>query len=229
MFSFKSPISDDIPIQAGDDATTANQLVSISEETETDPQIGTRNALIRSSKEILKTHKVPFPGFKKNKDKDKDKDKEKEKEGKENAGAGKSGTVKNGNLFSVADGKDGLGSTTVSNIKQLTKKDKRASLQSSVDAVDIGLVDKTSPTTNIKRKSSSIDLINSSIGADGIPLQPFPNGSIIVEERIDGHFVADGNGIADTTNGDGNNVSQRASVIIDHNNKIQTNMQVSQV
>lgn len=56
---------------------------SITEELETagggnsstaEPSLGMRNNLVRSSKEILKTHKVPFPGFKK-----KDKDKEKEK------------------------------------------------------------------------------------------------------------------------------------------------------
>lgn len=114
--------------------------------------------------------------------------------------------------------------------KQLTKKDKRASLQT-IDAVDTSLVDKTSPTSNVKRKSNSIDVVNSAAVADGIQLQPFANGGIITEERIDGHFITDGNGLTDTTNGDGgsNNVSQRASVIIDQNNKIQVNMQVSQV
>lgn len=74
---------DDIPIQAGDETGVGNvsQLISITEESETggsvsttETSLGMRNNLVRSSKEILKTHKVPFPGFKK-----KDKDKEKEK------------------------------------------------------------------------------------------------------------------------------------------------------
>lgn len=74
-------ILDDIPIQAGDEGASSNvsQLISITEEAETGGSsttetLGMRNNLVRSSKEILKTHKVPFPGFKK-KDKDKEKDK----------------------------------------------------------------------------------------------------------------------------------------------------------
>lgn len=76
---------DDIPIQAGDETGVGNvsQLISITEESEptgggstTETPLGMRNNLVRSSKEILKTHKVPFPGFKK---KDKDKEKEKDK------------------------------------------------------------------------------------------------------------------------------------------------------
>lgn len=65
-----------------------SQLVSITEESEaisgtgtTEPQLGIRNNLVRSSKEILKTHKA-FPGFKKLKDKEKDKDKDKDKDSK---------------------------------------------------------------------------------------------------------------------------------------------------
>lgn len=82
--SFLIPIrdTDDIPIQAGDESASSNvsQLISITEESEsggnttTEAPLGMRNNLVRSSKEILKTHKVPFPGFKK-KDKDKEKDK----------------------------------------------------------------------------------------------------------------------------------------------------------
>lgn len=217
-------LPDDIPIQATDEANSSSQLVSISEETEADPQIGSRNALIRSSKEILKTHKVPFPGFKKNKDKDKDKDKEKDKDIKEKEKDGilsKSSGVKNGNLF--GDNKD----STTSNSKQ-TKKDKRASLQSSVDAIDLSLADKTSPIPNIKRKSSSVDAVSSNIG-DGIQLQSFANGSVIVEEKSEIDYTTDGNGLSDTTNTDGNGVSQRSSIILDHNTKIQNNMQISQV
>lgn len=80
---FHSISTDDIPIQAGDEGATSNlsQLISITEESETSgggggtsEPLGMRNNLVRSSKEILKTHKVPFPGFKK-KDKDKEKDK----------------------------------------------------------------------------------------------------------------------------------------------------------
>lgn len=78
---------DDIPIQAHEESgNSSNQLVSITEESEaiggsSEPQLGMRNNLVRSSKEILKTHKVPFPGFKKLKDKDKEKDKDKDKDG----------------------------------------------------------------------------------------------------------------------------------------------------
>lgn len=86
-----SSFTDDIPIQAGDESGIGNvsQLISITEESEPPTgsggtttetsQLGMRNNLVRSSKEILKTHKVPFPGFKK-KDKDKEKEKEKEKD-----------------------------------------------------------------------------------------------------------------------------------------------------
>lgn len=84
MFGLSWHFPDDIPIQAGDEGASSNvsQLISITEESETsggtttETPLGMRNNLVRSSKEILKTHKVPFPGFKK-KDKDKEKDKEK--------------------------------------------------------------------------------------------------------------------------------------------------------
>jgi len=166
---------------------------------------------------------VPFPGFKKNKEKEKEKDKDnkdKEKEGILTKNPG----VKNGNLF--GDSKE----STTPNSKALAKKDKRASLHISVDAVDLSLVDKTSPTPNIKRKSSSVEVVSTNI-ADGIQLQPFVNGSVIVEEKSESDYIGDGNGngISDKTNMDGNGVSQRSSIIVDNNTKVQNNMQISQV
>lgn len=213
---------DDIPIQSTEEAN--QQMASITEENEADLQIGSRNVLIRSSKEILKTHKVPFPGFKKkdkDKDKDRDKDKDKDKETKDNSSGGKSPAIKNGNIFS--DNKESPVITAIN--KPFMKKEKRASLQtSSVDATDFNLVDKTSPTANIKRKSSSIDVVNT-ITADIMQLQSFANGSVIIEEKSD----ADGNGIVDAMNTESNNVSQRSSIIVDHNAKVLNNTQISQV
>lgn len=69
VFRFRFESTDDIPIQAGDESGAGNvsQLISITEESEptgssstTETQLGMRNNLVRSSKEILKTHKVPF-------------------------------------------------------------------------------------------------------------------------------------------------------------------------
>lgn len=167
---------DDIPIQSADESNAANssQLVSITEEGEAvapDSQLGVRNSLVRSSKEILKTHKVPFPGFKKLKDKDKEKDKEAANLG------GSGGTnaimamnnngmsssvkpqlIKNGS-FSVDGAKESM---IIAATKQLTKKDKKSSnagLQAiTVDANDTTYLDKTSPLLQMKRKSSSVDI-----------------------------------------------------------------------
>lgn len=107
-----------------------------------------------------------------------------------------------------------------------------------MDAIDVGLADKTSPTV-IKRKSSSVDVVSSTGGDVGLQMQSFANGTVIVEEKsgVDGLYAGDGNGtVTDgTSNGDSGNggsngtVSQRASIILDHSNKIQANMQVSQV
>jgi hypothetical protein len=49
-------------------------LLSITEEAnDIDSQAGTKNIALRTAKDVIKTHKVPFPGFKKLKDKEKEK------------------------------------------------------------------------------------------------------------------------------------------------------------
>lgn len=181
-----------------------SQLVSITEEPEaisgsgtTETQLGIRNNLVRSSKEILKTHKA-FPGFKKLKDKEKDKDKADidEDTDKKKKSIGSLANVstntstisntklqsnKSGNIFS-----DGAKeSVIIAATKQLTKKDKRFSstaLQTtSVDAIDSTYLEKVSPSTQIKRKSSSVD-----VASNGpiVQMSTFSNGnSSIAEEK----------------------------------------------
>lgn len=215
FFFFFFSISDDIPIQANEESgNNASQLVSITEETEAiggssgnEPQLGMRNNLVRSSKEILKTHKVPFPGFKKLKDKDKDKDKDKEKE-KDVAGGGsgistsissnlsgvqiatstgaKIQSTKNGNIFS-----DGVKEAVITAAtKQLTKKDKKnscAALQTNIDVNDAMYLDKASPSLQFKRKSSSIDITSNGpvTSIDMVQISSYSNGnSIITEEKL---------------------------------------------
>lgn len=240
--------TDDIPIQAGDESTSANnqsqlnQLLSITEESESaDPQIGTRNNLVRSSKEILRTHKVPFSGFKKSKDKDK----EKETSSNSANATNKNQQTKNGGLFSTDGNKD---SVIIAATKQLMKKEKKASMQAaSIDATDIITHnDKTSPLLQIKRKSASIDVtpngpITSTI--DIVQMQTFANGnSVIVEEKMVDVLInsttlttlesGDHMSPEQCSTSESNNGPQRNSMIIDHNNSKSTslnNMQISQV
>lgn len=171
MAPIKIYFTDDIPIQGPKDesnssggsggvgnignssgasigAVTGGLLVSISEESENDPQFGHRNTGNRGSKDNPKVHKVPFPAFKKSKDKDKD----------GNSIGGKNSMSKN----------NGLASNEKETSKiQHNKKDKyasRGSLPASGDSTD-GL-DKVSPMPIIKRKNSQIDLVASdNIGA----------------------------------------------------------------
>lgn len=218
--------TDDIPIQVSDDTLNQSALLSISEETEGgESQLGTRNNLVRSSKEILKTHKVPFSGFKKLKDKEKDKD----KDGATSTASSRSQSSKNGSILNMDGMKE---SVIVAATKQLTRKEKKNSLQmNSIDASDASVhADKASPLLQIKRKSSSVDVNGPS--HDIVQMQPFTNGnSIIVEEKRTVDAIADDvvgeiEKMADAV------ISQRTSLIVDQNGKTSTtnnNMQISQV
>lgn len=220
---------DDIPIQAGDESVNQSTLLSISEEIEAgESQLGTRNNLVRSSKEILKTHKVPFSGFKKLKDKEKDKD-----SGGTNT-TSKNQSSKNGSILNLDGIKE---SVIVAATKQLTRKDKKNSMQmSSTDASDGSVyADKASPLLQIKRKSSSVDVINNVPSLDLVQMQSFTNGnSIIVEEKKAIEATADDVVIGIEKSADVliAQQSQRTSLIVDQNGKASTtnnNMQISQV
>lgn len=242
--------TDDIPIQAGDESTSANnqsqlnQLLSITEETETIDQqlIGTRNHLVRSSKEILRTHKVPFPGFKKSKDKDK----EKETNSSNTNATNKNQQSKNGGLFSADGIKD---SVIIAATKQLTKKEKKASMQAaSIDTTDTtSHNDKTSPLLQIKRKSSSVDVTSNGpiiSTNDIVQMQTFANGnSMILEEKMHDVLTTGGTMVTTLESSDHKSLEQsstselingpqRNSMIVDHNSSKSTslnNMQISQV
>lgn len=244
---------DDIPIQLSDELNASNntsQLVSITEESEaisggsnTEPQLGMRNNLVRSSKEILKTHKVPFPGFKKLKDKEKDKDKDTSGNSASTtsilsatgstiiAGA-KLQSNKNGNIFT-----DGVKeSVIIAATKQLTKKDKRASsatLQTaSIDVGDSTYLDKgASPSMQIKRKSNSIDVTSN---GPMVQMQTFSNGnSIITEEKlitptITTSIITSSKPITTITSGNGNSGGNLDfSTNNDGNNLIDSNTDAS--
>lgn len=214
-------ISDDIPIQANDESLSQSQLVSISEENgeNGETSFSGRNNLVRSSKEILKTHKVPFPGFKKLKDKEKDKEKDKDKDNVDKQMAtGKNQSSKNGNILNMDGVKENV---IIAATKQLTKKDKRSSFQAaSIDVSDVGhFVDKTSPMLQNKRKSSSVDVNGPT---DSVQMQTFANGSsVIVEERKINETISEN---SSTTEKSPDSIinQQRASVVIDQNGKATT-------
>lgn len=162
-------LPDDIPIIAGDDATTAGtQLTSINEDGEaTDITAGSRNTAARSSKDGSRLHKIPFGALRK-RDKDKDKDKD-----------SKAAAAKNG-VPSGAGAGGGDGSTSIPvpqpqsqpmslSKKLLEKKDKLIGKSSSVanDSIDGGAGGSSSvanekpsnsPLAILKRKTSSIDM-----------------------------------------------------------------------
>lgn len=207
----------------GDELTQG--LVSITEESgeASDMLTGARNSLVRSSKEILRTHKVPFSGFKKLKDK------EKEKDGGQ-AAAGKAQQTKNGGLLNMDGVKESM---IIAATKQLTRKDKKASMQAaSVDVADTTmLVDKTSPLLQSKRKSSSVEIGSIAASFDTVQLQTFSNGNSIVEEnKIE--MMNENAGPIDL-NSEFIVSQQRSSVVIDQNGKTSTvvnnNTQMSQV
>lgn len=194
---------------------------------------------MRSSKEILKTHKVPFPGFKKLKDKDKEKD----KEAGNLSGSGvtaatmamnnngmsasvKPQLIKNGS-FSVDGAKESM---IIAATKQLTKKDKKSSnagLQAiTVDTNDTTYLDKTSPLLQMKRKSSSMDVTSNGSVSNSVDLQmtSFANGTngdlvtSIEPNNMGNEMNTD---ITSTANDSGNNKTTNTSTA--------NTMQISQV
>lgn len=91
---------------------------------------------------------------------------------------------KNGNIFS-----DGMkDSVIIAATKQLTKKDKRgsnAALQAvSIDTSDTSYLDKASPSLQVKRKSSSIDVTINGPNLDVVQMSSFSNGNPIINEEV---------------------------------------------
>lgn len=123
---------------------------------------------------------------------------------------------KNGNIFS-----DGVKeSVIIAATKQLTKKDKRVSssaLQAvSMDASDSMYLDKVSPSTQIKRKSSSVDVTSN---GPIVQMSTFSNGnSIIAEEKTSSlksnTVTASGNC---NTNANGDLVIDGSNIMTDSN------------
>lgn len=165
-------LADDIPIQGPNaDASGPHSagpasgatLVSISEESENDPQASNRNATSgRSGKDTPKVHKVPFPAFKKSKDKE----------------AAKLAANKINGSLDVSDSSIVAPKETSNAIKASHKKDKFAnrgsigiSLQMSVDAGD-GVPDRASPGSGGAVFKRHLDFGTS----DMVALQSFSNG-----------------------------------------------------
>lgn len=167
-------LADDIPIQGPNaDGSGPNSagpasgaaLVSISEESENDPQQhgANKNANTRGGKDTPKGHKVPFPAFMKSKDKD----------------AAKLAATKSIGSVDITDAtalatKEASSSAT----KASHKKDKFAnrgsigiSLQMSVDAGD-GCADRTSAPAGAVVFKRHLDFGTS----DMVALQSFSNG-----------------------------------------------------
>lgn len=141
---------------------------------------------------------------------------------------------KNGNIFS-----DGMkDSVIIAATKQLTKKDKRgssAALQTaSIDASDATYLDKASPSLQMKRKSSSVDVtLNGPMTSiDHVQLSTFANGNPVINEEGKPSSIS-ANGDYNTVDGNIND-SDLSSMISEHNNSkpastANNNMQISQV
>lgn len=130
-------------------------------------------------------------------------------------------------------------SVIIAATKQLTKKDKRgsnAALQAaSIDVSDATYLDKASPSLQIKRKSSSVDVTNGPLTSiDHVQLSTFANGNpIITEETRTSAVSANGDYVITETN---NTDSDISTMISEHNNgkpattsTANNNMQISQV
>lgn len=175
------------------------QLLSITEELESEPTLGTRNTGNRGSKDNPKLHKVPFPGFKKSKDKEP-----------------RNVTTKNGSISEPATKEP-----TKSLINKLTN---RGSNQVSADFGD-GLERQLPP---LKQKNSSNDILNGALPSDIVPMQPLINGANTDEKnQTESHNTSvDTSDSIDTTSPDESIGTQRNSVTIEFK---QLHMQVSQV
>lgn len=158
--------------------------------------------------------------------------------GNANATSALSGTKvqsKNGNIFS-----DGIkDAVIIAATKQLTKKDKRgstAALQAaSIDVSDATYLEKASPSLQMKRKSSSVDVTNGPLASiDQVQLSTFANGNPVIAEETKPSLVS-ANGdyaVIDTNDTD----SDMPTIMSDHNNSkpatasnANNNMQISQV
>lgn len=145
---------------------------------------------------------------------------------------------KNGNIFSDSI-KDAV---IIAATKQLTKKDKRgsnAALQTvSIDATDATYLEKTSPSLQMKRKSSSVDVTSNGpmTSIDLVPLSTFANGNPVISEEIKSSPIS-ANGDYTTVEGNLTDTnSDRSSILCEHNNTksatastANNNMQISQV
>lgn len=138
-------LPDDIPIQGPkDDPQNPGQLISITEE-DPDPQLASRSSITRCSKEsTAKTHKVPFPGFKKLKEKSEKKDK-------------------------IADApKNGISSTEVmaNASKRLITKEKMSSSRSSVQMHLTGNSDPNVEGTKQKNINADVTTTNGPVNIE---------------------------------------------------------------
>lgn len=156
-------ITDDIPIQGPkDEAQIPGQLVSISEETEADPSLGSRSSVARSSKESSnsKLHKGALAGLKKLKEKTEKKEKP------------IVDTVKNGSTSTTEQ----LASAS----KRLINKEKGASRSS----IQMMITDDT-VTPKIKTNSIDMGVIN---GPANIEMATNGNGNILEERNNENSF-----------------------------------------
>lgn len=143
---------------------------------------------------------------------------------------------KNGNIFT-----DGMkDSVIIAATKQLTKKDKRgsnAALQAaSIETSDATYLDKTSPSLQVKRKSSSIDVTSNGPmnTIDLVQMSSYANGNPIISEEgkpsptsANGDYITGEGNMTDTN-------SDLSSIISEHSKPATTstannNMQISQV
>lgn len=194
------PLPDDIPIQGAKD----DQLLSITEEMETEPTLGNRNTANRGSKENTKIHKVPFPGFKKSKDKEKD---------------SKNAPAKNGPNAEIITKEP-----TKSLINKLTN---RGSNQISADIGD-GLDKIISSVPPLKQKNSNNDILNGTIPSDMVAMQSLTNGGNSEDKiQMESHNTSvETSDSIDTTSPDESIGTQRNSITLEFK---QLHMQVSQV
>lgn len=191
-------IPDDIPIQGPkDEAQNPGQLISISEETESEPNLGSRASIARSSKESTnsKLHKGALAGLKKLKEKTEKRDK---------------------SIDSIKNGSSSVTSTTeqlAAASKRLISKEK-ASSRSSMQMII------TDDTVTPKLKTNSLDMSLVSNGPVSIEMTTNGNGNLIEERNNESSF---NNSIDTVESLDSNN---ELPVNIDGNRTINTSINV---
>lgn len=141
---------------------------------------------------------------------------------------------KNGNLFTDSMKE----SVIIAATKQLTKKDKRGSNATvvSIDASDATYLEKASPSLQMKRKSSSVDITSngpSMTNIDHVQLSTFANGNPVINEESGKPSPTSANG--DYATIDGNLTDSDLSSIISEHPTVtaatttNNNIQISQV